>query len=211
MSQKDTKLLLLDAAEELFAREGFHCTSLRTVTGRAGVNLAAVNYHFGSKEGLVEAIIVRRLTPLNVLRTKNLEEVREKARQEGRRPEVGEVVRAFLEPTLSFSKSGPRARDFITLIGRGMAEADDTVRSVFLRMMGPMFLMMLDLLGEALPAIPKNVLFWRLHFTLGAMTHTMHMVDKCTIAPEGFDPREDIEALPEMILSFVEHGLKAPL
>ena len=57
MSQPDTKERILDAAERLFAREGFHNTSLRAITGEADVNLAAVNYHFGSKEALLDAVI----------------------------------------------------------------------------------------------------------------------------------------------------------
>ncbi len=68
MSQTDTKTRIMDAAEQLFARDGFHSTSLRGLTELANVNLAAVNYHFGSKEGLLQAVFARRLLPLNKLR-----------------------------------------------------------------------------------------------------------------------------------------------
>src|SRR5690554_6464267 len=63
MSQKDTVTRLLDAAEELFSGRGFAGTSLRNITTRAGVNLAAVNYHFGSKKALIQAVFARFLTP----------------------------------------------------------------------------------------------------------------------------------------------------
>ena len=72
MSQGKTQKKILDAAEALFAQEGFHSTSLRMLTKKAGVNLAAVNYHFGSKEELIRAVIERRLLPLNRLRFEKL-------------------------------------------------------------------------------------------------------------------------------------------
>ena len=71
-------------AEKLFAHEGFHNTSLRSITGEAGVNLAAVNYHFGSKEALLEAVIDRRLQPLNRTREANIEKIRKAALDSGR-------------------------------------------------------------------------------------------------------------------------------
>ena len=99
LNQTDTKQRILDTAEHLFAREGYHSTSLRAITGQANVNLAAVNYHFGSKEALIEAVIERRIVPLNKIRKQNLEAVQEAARHEGRRPLVKEALRAFIEPT----------------------------------------------------------------------------------------------------------------
>jgi len=61
----DTKRRILDAAEELFMEHGFEATSLRLITTAAGVNLAAANYHFGSKEELFQAVFTRRLDPMN--------------------------------------------------------------------------------------------------------------------------------------------------
>src|SRR5215468_2668082 len=60
-----TKARILDAAEVLFMEHGFEATSLRAITAAAGVNLAAVNYHFGSKEELFQAVLTRRLDPMN--------------------------------------------------------------------------------------------------------------------------------------------------
>ena len=77
---------ILGAAQTLFARDGYHATSLRGITTAAGVNLAAVNYHFGSKEALLEAVIVRRLTPLNEIRRGRLETLLQEAASAGERP-----------------------------------------------------------------------------------------------------------------------------
>ena len=107
--QKDTKQKILDAAEELFAREGYAATSLRKVTDLAGVNLAGVNYHFGSKEGLLEAVITRRIDPLNERRKKQLDAVLTRAQQQRVPPTPRDVWRALVEPTLQLRELGSGA------------------------------------------------------------------------------------------------------
>src|SRR6476661_10749602 len=78
-----TKDRILDAAEALFMEHGFEATSLRALTAAAGVNLAAVNYHFGSKEELFQSVLTRRLDPMNQERIDLLEKVE---REAGGRP-----------------------------------------------------------------------------------------------------------------------------
>ena len=65
MRRQDTKSRILDAAEKLFGLNGFEATSLRDITAEAQVNLAAVNYHFQSKDSLIDAVIARRIEPVN--------------------------------------------------------------------------------------------------------------------------------------------------
>src|SRR5947207_3904246 len=71
--QHETRTRILDAAEELFMQHGFEGTSMRTLTAQASVNLAAVNYHFGSKDALIEAVFRRRLDPMNTARIAELD------------------------------------------------------------------------------------------------------------------------------------------
>lgn len=209
MSQPDTKERILDAAERLFAGEGFHNTSLRAITGAAGANLASVNYHFGSKEALMEAIVDRRLLPLNQVRRERLECVREEARLLSRRPQIKEVLRAFVEPTLRFRESGPGAEEFLTLIGRALAEPDDTIRRAFMQRMEPLFLLLYDLLGEAIPQLPREVLFWRLHFALGALSHTICLAGRIKLLPPGIDPPSDAATMTDLLLTFITAGMEA--
>ena len=131
--QKTTKERILDSAEHLFARNGFRGTSLRAITGTAGVNLAAVNYHFGTKEALLEAVLERRLIPLNQMRRENLERVREDARRQHRKPLVHDLVLAIIKPSLDFLTSVPRAEDFTAIVTRSFLDPDTTVRRIFLR------------------------------------------------------------------------------
>lgn len=168
-----TKIKILDTAERLFSLSGYHSTSLRKITGEAKVNLAAVNYHFGSKESLLEAVIERRLTPLNKTRMEMLASVRETARLEKRPPAVRDIMNAFIEPTLRFRESGQGAAHFTALLGRAMVEPDDTVKKRFLKLMNPFIEMMLDSLGRAKPNLPKDVLVKRFHFAIGSLFFTM--------------------------------------
>ncbi|MEZ4598392.1 MAG: TetR family transcriptional regulator [Syntrophotaleaceae bacterium] len=210
MSQPDTKQRLLDVAERLFAAEGFHNTSLRTITGEAEANLAAVNYHFGSKEALLEAVFCRRLLPLNDIRRERLEKVRAAARQVGERPKVGDVLRAFIEPTLQFRESGPGAEAFLRLVGRALAEPDDTIRKIFIRLVEPLFFFFYEILTEALPGLPRDSLFWRLHFVLGALSHTMCMAGHMQVLPPGIQPPTDAGSLTLLLLDFLIPGMEAP-
>jgi AcrR family transcriptional regulator len=209
MGQADTKKNILDAAEKLFSRHGFAATSLRILTKEAGVNLAAVNYHFGSKEELIKAVIERRLLPLNRLRTEKLLSVKRHAEEENRLPGVREVILAFMEPTFAFRNSGEGARNFITLIGRTFSEPESTVREIFLDLVRPVFQLLHDLLCEALPQLGRDVIFCRLHFTLGAMGHAMNMQHMGCLFPDGLDFKIDAASMSEQFIDFVVSGLEA--
>ncbi|MBL7050268.1 MAG: TetR family transcriptional regulator [Nitrospira sp.] len=165
----DTRLSILDASEYLFANEGYRGTTLRAITKRAGVNLAAVNYHFGSKETLLEEVIKRRIEPLNMERRRRIQEVQDLASKKGKKPVVKSVLQAFITPTLEFRDSEPGARDFITFIGRAFADPDDSVRKVFVRFMHPIFELMHRTMCLALPDYPADLVFWRLQFCMGSL------------------------------------------
>lgn len=103
-----TRERILRAAERIYAASGFHGMSLRDVTLLAGVNLAAVNYHFGSKDKLIHALADRRLTPINVERLACLGKLREK---HGRQPiPVRELVGALVDPMFKALRQGRNNR-----------------------------------------------------------------------------------------------------
>ena len=207
MSQPDTKERILDAAEMLFARDGFHFASLRAITTEADANLAAVNYHFGSKEALLEEVFKRRLIPLNAIRKEQLELVRDQAASEGRMPEAEDVLKAFIVPTVKFCCQDPGAEHFSTLVGRAIAEPDDTVRNVFIHHIMPIFHLFFDLLQESLPGLDIDTVFWRLHFAMGATTHTMRLMGKPELLPAGLNRNIDIDKLLEDLMAFVTAGV----
>ncbi len=209
MSQPDTKQRLQDTAERLFAREGFHCVSLRALTREAGANLAAVNYHFGSKEALIESVFERRLRPLNAARLERLEAVREAARHQGCQPPLTGILRAFIEPTLEFRDIGPGARDFVILVGRALSEADGSLRALFFRLMEPVVFRFFETLCEALPELPRSTVYWRLYFAMGAMAQVMCVEDRNLPQPGGVAMVSDSREMLHLLLPFLTSGMEA--
>lgn len=210
MDRSNTKQRLLDVAEKLFADSGYHCTSLRKITAEAGVNLASVSYHFGSKEALVEAIFERRLQPLNEERLERLEAVRKGAADAGRKPTAEEALRAFIEPTLHFRDSAPGARYFLHLVGRALTEPDDAVRSIFFRMIGPVFSLMFQVFSEIRPDLDYNQVFWRLNFAIGAIARCTFLPEKFPVVPPGVELDPGAEQQITMLVDFLVAGMEAP-
>jgi len=206
--QPDTKQRILDAAEYLFARNGYRGTSLREITGSAKVNLAAVNYHFGSKKILVEEVIKRRLLPLNSIRIKRLEEVKAAADMKGMQPDIKSVLSAFIEPTLKFKESIPGAEHFFTFIGRSFTDPDNTVRKVFVRYIKPLFTLLHETACESLPDHSSDIIFWRLHFTLGSLFHTMHICGHIETELMNRKTAIDADSLIDLIVPYVTAGMK---
>ena len=210
MSQTDTKTRILDAAEKLFAEDGFHNTSLRGITSLAEVNLAAVNYHFGSKDALLQAVLERRLLPLNQLRRQKLQTVLAQSEATSRNPEVRQLLCAFIEPTLAFRNSSPGAKDFIALIGRAMNEPDETIRNCFLRQVQPIFQLLFSGLQRALPKLQASILLTRLQFTMGAMGHVMCISAQPALQIPGFPKPLADDELAEELITFACAGLETP-
>jgi AcrR family transcriptional regulator len=159
----ETQEKILNAAEALFLETGFAATSLRAITSRANVNLAAAHYHFGSKEGLLGAAFQRRIAPLNSIRLQALEllEARPKT------PGVREVIGAFLEPLSSVDPQSPLPR----LVGRLYSEPPSVSKPLIDGAFSEVSDRFLTALSRALPEIPLGLLRWRFHFVIGSMVH----------------------------------------
>ena len=167
----DTKERILDAAEQLFGDFGFSATSLRDITAEAGVNLASVNYHFGSKEALLAEVFERRFAPVNERRLELLGKV-ETSTEQGRE-QVERIIRAFVSPPFEMlAEYGNGGRKFLRLAGRAHAESDE-IRSVLLKTLEPVVARFTTALQRALPDVEPNEVGWRILFVVGSMAHTM--------------------------------------
>jgi AcrR family transcriptional regulator len=209
MSRPETKQRILSAAEHHFARDGYHATSLRSITTVANVNLAAVNYHFGSKEALFEAVIERRLTPLNEVRLGQLEALLKKTEQAGEVPICREVLRTFIEPTLRLRLQGSDSEDFVALIGRILAEPRGVAMSIFMHQMEPLMNRLFQALALSLPELSRQTLFWRVHFALGSLSHIMRCHERHAMVPEDIMIDIKVGDLVELFLDFVTAGMEA--
>jgi AcrR family transcriptional regulator len=205
--QHETRTRILDAAEELFMQHGFEGTSMRHLTSRAGVNLAAVNYHFGSKQALIEAVFRRRLDPMNLERIAELERL-EAANNLS--PEA--IIRAFLLPSLRLVEDAKGGRNFIRLLGRTYSEPAKEIRALIGQMYGPAMERYKKALERALPQMPADELVWRMHFMFGTLAYTLAATDTVQLIA-GCKPedRYDARLLEERLTAFLTAGLHAPI
>ena len=207
----DTKDRILDAAEGLFMAKGFEATSLRELTTAAGVNLAAVNYHFGTKEELFEAVLRRRLDPMNQERVDRLAAFERAAAPD---PVPCErILAAMFVPALRLARDPQRGgSNFLRLLGRAYADPAPFIRQFLSVQYAEMIGRFKTAFGRALPHLPPRELSWRLHFMMGALSYTLAGTDALRII-EALAPGEPAndEMLLHRLAPFLLAGLTAPL
>jgi AcrR family transcriptional regulator len=218
-SPEATRRRLLEAAERLFLDHGFDGTSLRMLTAAAGVNLAAVHYHFGGKEELFRAMLAARFDPLNRARIALLAE---HERTAGERPlECEQLLNALFAPTLRLAREAKRAgtgTDFLRLLGRAYVDPSPVLRRFLSERYASMAVRFKDAFARTLPGLPKRELSWRLHFMMGALAYTLAGTDAwkliAALSPERGSERGGAEGdamLLRRLAPFLAAGLKAPL
>ncbi len=200
----DTQTRILDAAEQLLAERGFAACSLRAVTGAAGVNLGAVNYHFRSKEALIQAVFARRLQPLNQQRVAALDACERKAA--GKAVPLIDLLHAFLDPLFAAGHDG---QAFIRLIGRMYSEPALDIHRVFHAELEPAVRRFLRAFRMTLPDLPPEELFWRLFFTIGAMAQTLAAGGLLKLISGGICNSSDLVDARNRLITFVTAGLRA--
>jgi AcrR family transcriptional regulator len=209
--QHETRTRILDAAEELFMLHGFEGTSMRLLTSSAGVNLAAVNYHFGSKDALIEALFRRRLDPMNGARIAELDRLENDAA--GHALSTDSIIRAFVGPSLRLVEDGRNGgRNFIRLLGRTYTEPTKPIRILIGQLYAPTMERYKAALERALPQMQREELYWRMHFMFGTLAYTLAATDTVQLIA-GCKPedRHDARLLEDRLTSFLAAGLHAPL
>ena len=202
----DTKSSLLDAAERLFAELGIAGASMRAVTRSAGANLAAVHYHFGSKEGLVRAVFRRRLEPLNRERIDRLDELL----AAGRERDIEGIVEAFVGPPLRMIGSQPGGRAFAQLLARAVQEPGAGSRELVLEEFREVIGRFAAALARALPELSREEILWRLHFMIGSLSFTAglgFLVERFAGVPAATDDPAPVIA---RLVTFLTGGLERP-
>lgn len=199
-----TKERLLTAAEDLFAQFGFAGTSLRQVTTRADVNIAAVNYHFGSKENLVNEVFRRRLDELSQKRLAALAAAREAAPSE-----LEAILAAFIEPALALTLDRHGGSAFVRVLARAYAEKNERLRKFLSDNYGHVLREFSKAIADLLPALGKEELYWRLDFIAGALTYAM--ADFGLIKrPGNVGERTHCQRSAQALIRFAAAGLRAP-
>jgi len=205
----DTKTRILDAGERLFVEHGFEATSLRSLTTAAGVNLAAVHYHFGSKEELFQAVLTRRLDPMNQERIDLLARVERES--VGRPLSCEKILFAMLIPALRLARDEKRGgKNFLRLVGRAYADPAPFIRHFLSAQYAGMIGRYKEAFLKALPHLSRQELTWRLHFVMGALSYTLAGTDALKLFAEATSTTDNDELLLQRLAPFLVAGLKAP-
>ena len=204
----DTRNRILDVAERLFGERGFPATSLRDITTEAGVNVASVNYHFGSKEALLAEVLERRLKPINERRLELLDTV--EAQAGGGPPELEAVVRAFLSPPFHSQREwGEKGPSFLRLVGRIHSETNEEFRATFVKQFDTVFKRFTAALQRALPNLNDGDVSWRMLFMVGSMAFTMSW-GPALVSRESGAARDPEDVLESLVL-YAAAGMAAPV
>lgn len=202
----DTKTKILDAAERLIIELGAEKASMRKITDEAGVNVAAINYHFGSKDNLISAIVTRFLSPLEQEQTRCLQAVMERA---GSKPPILEdILRSQLVPLHRFSVSNP---DWVNIFHQFAAAYDneDYFRLNLKQFVEKKLFYLTDCLAAALPELPRMTLLRRIAFFRVSGFCIMEGKSMMEETIEILKVDKDPEKMMEELVVYVAAGLRA--
>ena len=207
----NTRQKILDAAEKLFARQGFESTSLRSIIASADVNLAAIHYHFRGKEGLIRAVIERRFARVNDERLRLLAEYENRA--EGQAPLVEEILDAFLAPMLRVGllHSG-QGRLLMQLAGRLLQASDGMLEKAAGSEFERVAVRFLAAFQKAVP-LTKQEIAWRMNFTIGAAARALFggiPIRVLSSASHEDLQERDVQRVLQRLIAYTAAGMKAP-
>ncbi len=209
----ETRERLLDAAERIFAERGFEGASMRAVTQAAGASVSAANYHFGSKQAMLRATLLRCVGPLNARRLARLDALEVAA---GGRPlELETIVEAFLRPVVeAHASSADATARFRQVAARLYSDPPDVVAAMKRELFGPVAARFVTALCAALPEKTREQIELGFQFSVGVMVHVIsgHLVtvaDPEDEAREGWTSRLSDESVLQQIIAYVAAGLRA--
>lgn len=199
-----TKTALMEAASVLFAEKGFEVVSVREITTLAKANVASVKYHFGSREGLIDAVVARMAKPVNDERLRRIKELEERGGTT-----VRELIVAFFEPLCSQIKNSPLSEKlFIKLMGRVVGdrpyEFSEEVMGQFREVASryvPAFM-------KACPGVSAEEVFWRIHFSFGVLANTLTHGDLVKKISDGKVGDEKLPVTLKRVIDFCEAGFR---
>jgi AcrR family transcriptional regulator len=202
-----TRDRILDAAEHLFAARGFHGCSIRDITGEAGVDVALANYHFGSKQGLLEAVILRRAQDLNAERLARLDAVLTACR--GRKPALEAIIDAFTHPLLDRSVRGSAGwKSYFALIAE-VNNSPEFGGVLMTRHFDPVVQRFIEAIRVALPGSDERDIYWAYHFLSGALTLTFAETGRIDKLSGGACKSSDLGSVHERLVPYCAAGFRA--
>jgi AcrR family transcriptional regulator len=201
-ARTNTRTRILDAAEALFAERGFDATTVRDITEAANANVAAVNYHFGSKEALLRAVTDRVVGPLNARRRELLAELERR----GDAPPVAAVLEAFIRPDIeTMQRVDSGLPTMARFLGRTYAEPTPWIQEMALDQFGAIGEEFGRLFAAALPHLDQEEVSWRMRHVVAVVLNLF-----ATYPVEGLDD-EQAEATVARVVTFLTPAMAAQM
>lgn len=199
---------ILIAAEQAFAKEGFERPSLRDITAAANVNLASVSYYFGSRDGLVDAVIIRAVKRWNSARIEQLDRYVSEAG--GAPVAVEKIVACMVDPILNEAKGADDGGGYLgNLLGRSMTDPSSRLPNE----VGPAYAEVMrrfdEVLSRSAPHLERREIFWRLFFGVGGMLRIFTQGDLLNPASGGRSGEPDWEWIRCQLIQFITGGIEA--
>ncbi|MDV2077568.1 TetR/AcrR family transcriptional regulator [Marinobacter xestospongiae] len=209
MAQSDTVDRILDAAEELFAERGFSETSLRMITSKAKVNLAAVNYHFGSKNALIQSVFARFLTPFSQTLESAFDDL--EARCGDIPPTLEQTLWALTESAVRMPQRNEKGISiFMRLLGLAYTQSQGHLRKFLEAEYSQPFGRFMTLLKNATPQLTAVERYWRIQFMLGATAFTMSSSDALRdILQNKLGVETTVQEIAGHLVPFLAAGMQA--
>jgi AcrR family transcriptional regulator len=212
-SQLATRVALLDAAERLFSQNGIEGTSVREIIKSAGVNLGAINYHFGTKDRLALEVFARRIEPVNRERIARLDAL--EAATGPAELKIEQILDALVRPVLESEDPGAKnCEDFMRVICRSFQESNPEVKRFVEERFAEVVRRFDSAMLRAVPGLPPGDFFWRMCFLQGALHQGLQMwlrfdqMPYAMLNPAATKP--DREGLIQLLITFMAAGMTAP-
>jgi len=206
LSKKPRKVLILDAAEKLFAQFGYDGVTLRQITKQAGVDVALANYHFGPKRDLFNAVLERRAEVLNTARLNALDTCIQTA--DGK-PSVESIIDAYLRPLGDIQNSADEGwRHYLALIAY-VNNSHEYGKEFMTQFFNPLVVRFIDALRQALPGADEQSIYWGYHYLSGALTLTFADTGRLDILSNGAASSSDFETGYAHMIPFIAAGIRA--
>lgn len=200
------KTRILDAAEELFSKRGFHGVTLRQIASMAGVDVALASYHFGRKRALFDAVLLRRAEIVNTVRNEALDKCLDNAGKNG--PSIEDIIAAYLRPLGDIQASGDSGwQNYLALIAwvNNSPEWGDELMTQYFN---PLVLRFIDALKQALPDADEQAIYWGYHYLSGALTLTFAETGRIDQLSGGKAKASNIKAAYAHMIPFMAAGIR---
>ena len=210
LATEATKERILAAAERLFSEQGLDGVSVREIAAAAKLDVAMINYHFGSKLGLYRAVFHRRIDQLTEQRLGGLDEVL--ARFQGRAPELRDVVQALIAPNILLRSNAELGGvPFARLIVREMTDPNERERGIISEMFDQTAYRYIEAIAVIFPGAPRAEIHWAYHFAIGTLVHAMASTGRLEYLSRGACQMSDPDVILGRLVPFVESGFEGCL